>query len=526
MTETRTYNSLGQLISQVVPNYLNMTYNYSATQNNGRITSSADGMTGENTTYTYDALNRLTAASNSLWNQTYTYDGFGNLLTKSLANGSPNPSPAMSVSYNADNQQVGSGYDSNGNLTYANGTWYWYSVENRLAEEANQIYQTSYIYAYDPWGKRVMSSNEQGNYIYTFYGITGQPLATLNCNISDYPAYPSCWIAGQNVYYGKKLIVSGGVPVVTDRLGSVRADTQGEQFAYYPFGEERTGTPDGRPKFGTYFRDMIGQDYADQRYYGSGTGRFLTVDPGGIKTANPSSPLSWNRYAYVQADPVNFLDPGGTDLVVAGTVCIGYEMIYCTIGYTSSGPATPENLDTAPEGGGGGKVPYYISHPCDKNDSTNAEIFDFIAAEQTQAQTVAAQTGLSADFILAWASYESGWGLSAAATKDNDFFGLTVLGKNPIHWTGSDDYSTCSVPGYDCFSSQPAGLAASAISALTSFGNKYLTAALTAQTSGGSATDIAQAIVTAGFNSEYGPGVYAGIVAPRVQMIQIREACQ
>jgi RHS repeat-associated protein len=273
-----------------------------------------DGVTGENTTYTYDALNRLTAASNSLWNQTYTYDGFGNLLTKSQANGSPNPSPAVSVSYNANNQQTGYNaptYDSNGNQTYSNGTWYWYSVENRLAEEANQIYQTSYIYAYDPWGKRVMSSNEQGNYIYTFYGITGQPLATLNCNISDYPAYPSCWIAGQNVYYGKKLIVSGGVPVVTDRLGSVRADTQGEQFAYYPFGEERTGTPDGRNKFATYFRDMIGQDYADQRYYGSGTGRFLTVDPGGIATANSADPTSWNRYAYVQGDPINHTDRHG-----------------------------------------------------------------------------------------------------------------------------------------------------------------------------------------------------------------------
>ena len=69
-TETRTYNSLGQLTGQSLPWYLNMTYNYSPTANNGRITSSVDGMTGESTTYTYDALNRLTAASNSLWSQT------------------------------------------------------------------------------------------------------------------------------------------------------------------------------------------------------------------------------------------------------------------------------------------------------------------------------------------------------------------------------------------------------------------------------------------------------------------------
>jgi hypothetical protein len=47
MTETRTYNSLMQLITQSVPGYLNMTYSYSTTgQNNGRITSSVDGVTG------------------------------------------------------------------------------------------------------------------------------------------------------------------------------------------------------------------------------------------------------------------------------------------------------------------------------------------------------------------------------------------------------------------------------------------------------------------------------------------------
>src|ERR1035441_9847651 len=79
-TETRTYNSLLQLTSQM--GTLNMTYNYSPTQNNGRITGSVDGTTGENTTYSYDALNRLTGASNAIWTEQYGYDGFGNLTSK------------------------------------------------------------------------------------------------------------------------------------------------------------------------------------------------------------------------------------------------------------------------------------------------------------------------------------------------------------------------------------------------------------------------------------------------------------
>ena len=39
--------------------------NYSATQNNGRIVSSADAVTGENVSYAYDSLNRLIAAANT-----------------------------------------------------------------------------------------------------------------------------------------------------------------------------------------------------------------------------------------------------------------------------------------------------------------------------------------------------------------------------------------------------------------------------------------------------------------------------
>ena len=321
-TETRTYNSLMQLTNQSVPYALNMTYNYSATQNNGRITSSVDGITGENTTYSYDALNRLTNASNSLWSEAYTYDGFGNLTSKTGSGGSPNPAPTVSLTYNSKNQPTNIYYDANGNQNGCNNSPQCgnsYTGENRMTLEVLGSYPyPANIYAYDPWGKRVMSgynpnySSPQPSYTYTFYGVTGQKLAMVTCNGSNYPAYPTCAIVGQNVYFGKKLITAGGVNVVTDRLGSVRANGQGESSAYYPYGEERTSTVDGREKFGTYFRDTIGQDYADQRYYGSGTGSFFTPDPGGIKTADPTDPGSWNRYAYVGGDPLNYRDPAGT----------------------------------------------------------------------------------------------------------------------------------------------------------------------------------------------------------------------
>jgi RHS repeat-associated protein len=151
---------------------------------------------------------------------------------------------------------------------------------------------------------------------YNFYGITGQRLVTVGCtNPSGTPLQPTCLVQGENVYFGRKLLVSNGATVVTDRLGSVRANTQGERFAYYPYGEERTTTPDGREKFGTYFRDGVGQDYARARYYGSGTGRFWSPDPTTDSVDYPD-PTSWNAYAYVNGDPINFNDPTGLQVSI------------------------------------------------------------------------------------------------------------------------------------------------------------------------------------------------------------------
>jgi hypothetical protein len=46
------------------------------------------------------------------------------------------------------------------------------------------------------------------------------------------------------------------------------------------------------------------------RYYYSAWGRFMSPDPYS-GSANPANPLSWNRYAYVNGDPINGIDPFG-----------------------------------------------------------------------------------------------------------------------------------------------------------------------------------------------------------------------
>ena len=55
----------------------------------------------------------------------------------------------------------------------------------------------------------------------------------------------------------------------------------------------------------------IGLDYMFARYYGTNLYRFLSRDTG---TAKFRRPLSWNRYSYVENNPMRFNDPNGEDL--------------------------------------------------------------------------------------------------------------------------------------------------------------------------------------------------------------------
>jgi RHS repeat-associated protein len=140
------------------------------------------------------------------------------------------------------------------------------------------------------------------------------------------------------IYAGSRMVAreqSGRVFFLYDRLSARATITDGQgnitgRQAHLPFGEElnATGTTD-KHQFTNYEKDSeTGTDYAVNRQYMQGLGRFMRPDPydGSYLSGNPQS---LNRYAYAKNDPVNATDPLG--LCVCYIVNEAY--IECTLCY-------------------------------------------------------------------------------------------------------------------------------------------------------------------------------------------------
>ncbi len=370
-TESMSYNVSGQMTSLGWSGGSvsgGITYTYSTTQNNGQVTGVTDSVSGEAVAYQYDALKRLTSASATpttgstpaAWTQSFSYDGFGNLTGKTL-NGT-----VTSIPVNAGtNQLLSASYDANGNMTSGAGVSLGYDEANRVVSATPTSGGTEY-YGYAPDNKRVYRLTPQtgGGWVenWTFYGAQGEKLVT-NMQLAGpnevftggvQTGWSYSFTGGQSaIWFAGKMIYDGGA-MYQDRLGTNRSG--GARFR--PYGDEITSTGNDRVKFGTYTRDSLsGLDYADQRFYTSSYGRFNTPDPyqAAAKGANdPSTPMSWNRYTYVDGDPVNWYDPKGLFLEAPPKDCPPGMIYYngrCVVAVNDD---TEKGMPNGGGGGGGG----------------------------------------------------------------------------------------------------------------------------------------------------------------------------
>ena len=176
-------------------------------------------------------------------------------------------------------------------------------------------------YGYDGQNKRNYKIGGNAEEFY-FYGTDGKKIGTyylqaipvisnFNMTLTFTLMNPQTYATGPPplVYF------RGRVLAAQDRLGSIGK--------YYSYGEDK-GTGNGGNdalKFATYTRDAAtGLDYADQRYYASQFGRFMSADPSGGSGGLRNS-VGWNQYAYANDNPANFNDPNGL-FIASSDACL------------------------------------------------------------------------------------------------------------------------------------------------------------------------------------------------------------
>ena len=229
---------------------INHSYLYSTTANDGKLWRRQDNVSGEVVEYQYDSIHRLmsaTTTAGTAWSQSFVYDGFGNMKQKmgtGLAVGT-----SFNISLNSAKNGGGTGDPGD--------------IDNRIVTGP-----TGETYSYAPDNKRIAKTLMGGAGTQWFLWVGGMRIGTYTHN----------WNSGtsQWVLAGSKedWYVAGRRVAPSDRLGSDL--TSGLKLM--PYGEEiqPPNVPNDRTKFATYHRDASGLDYADQRYYSPGTGRFMT----------------------------------------------------------------------------------------------------------------------------------------------------------------------------------------------------------------------------------------------------------
>lgn len=231
--------------------------------------------------------------SNRITTTGFAYDAAGNQTSIVRADGSP-----QSYEYDAANRMVK--VRGPGGVVVAN---YKYGVGNQrlLAQDGddNSNQRTYYVWSdgdviaeYSEDQTSPTSPRWTKNYIYLEDRLLATQEATGNGELVQY-THP-------------------------DRLGTriiSRSDGTWFEQVTLPFGvalnSESTAATNRR--FTSYDRSAsTGLDYAVNRSYDPGQGRFTQVDKVGMEAVRLTSPQSLNLYAYCQNDPINASDPLGT----------------------------------------------------------------------------------------------------------------------------------------------------------------------------------------------------------------------
>jgi len=226
----------------------------------------------------------------------------------------------------------------------------------------------------------------------------------------------------------------------------------------FPFGTTVSAETTGNTNevFTSYDRSAgTGLDYAHNRTYSKGQGRFTQVDPFGTGAATVVDPQSHNLYAYTQNMPTDSADPSGLNMVIfSHTECdvdltwllethggVRYTNCREVVDHIMNIPDGDPGGDREPGGPGGGTEPPPAKKPAchqHKDGGDNPVISGYLDA-----------AGLSADLVPVMQSETSSEGyvfytadagqLLARINADSRFLYDTGLGREHVKDVGKNN---------------------------------------------------------------------------------------
>lgn len=236
----------------------------------GNITQ-RDGWGGWNASYTATFNNKNQMTTNPGWGTAMQYDAAGNMTNDG----------AQSFTYDATGAQV---------QAPSYGKWQGHDG-NGLRVKDVQGGNTTYYLRSSALGGQVVAEISSGGTWMRGYVYSGQQLVAIQ--------------SGGNYFVHQD-------PITKSQRITNSAGTVVEAIELDPFGGETNrnwGSQYQKQRYSTWERDWTGDESLFRRYHGWWS-RFAHPDPydGSYDASNPQS---FNRYSYVQNDPVNFVDPDG-----------------------------------------------------------------------------------------------------------------------------------------------------------------------------------------------------------------------
>jgi RHS repeat-associated protein len=221
-------------------------------------------------------------------------------------------------------------YDANGNVKSRSGSIIGWTSYNYPAGVGTSTESATFDYGPDRQRWRMFYSGPSGTE--TTYYLTPKFEVVLTSAGTDYRHY--LYANGRPVTVISRT-TAGAVSVrslLADQQGSISSivtDATGASLvseSFTPYGNRReastwSGTPtstelstmNGVTREGYTFQTVLGSmglNHMNARIEDSITGRFLSPDPRGTI---PGNTQSWNRYSYVNNNPLTFTDPTGFD---------------------------------------------------------------------------------------------------------------------------------------------------------------------------------------------------------------------